>query len=139
MTQALTREAILAAAATKDVPKERLDVPELGGFIWIRGMTGQQRDEYERDNMMQRKGRVQVDMEKLGNARARLAVRCICNDKGERLLQDGDAFILGGLRADVLSRIYAIAQRLSNVTDEDIDELKKHSETAGVGSASPTS
>lgn len=135
----LTRDAILAAAVKRELPKERLDVPELGGFIWIRGMSGDERDRFERDNMIQRKGRVQVDMEKLGNARARLAVRCICDEQGNRILQDGDAVVLGGLRADVLSKIYAISQRLSNYTDEDIDEIKKFSETAGVGSASPTS
>lgn len=135
----LTKDALLAAAAGRNLPRERVDCPELGAgeYVWVRGMTGRERDEFERSNYKLRRGKLEIDMDKIGNARARLAVRCLVDDNGTRLFENDDADALGGLRADTLSRIYEAAQRLSNVTDEDLNELKKSSESAaGDGSSS---
>jgi hypothetical protein len=137
----LDRAALLAAATFANLPKERLEIPELGGFVYVRGLTGRERDEWERSNLTKRRGRVEANMDSLGNARARLAVRCLCDEQGGRLFEDRDADALGALRSDVLSRIYNTAQRLSNVTDDDLAELKNASETAAgtdSSSVSPT-
>lgn len=134
MSKTLTREDILAAAA-KPVPREAIDIPELGGRVWIRGMTGAERDQYEHDNIfINRRGKVQQNAD---NLRARLAVRCLVDEDGNRLLTDADAPALGMMRSDVLAVIFEKAQRLSGVTDGDLDELKKGSAAAdGIGSSS---
>lgn len=128
---ALTKDAILAAAGIANLPKEQVACPELGGYVWVRGMTGADRDAFERSNYTTKRGRVEPNLE---NVRARLAVRCLVDDAGVRLFADADAAALGNLRADTLSKIYAVAQKLSNVTDDDLEELKKLSES-GAGTA----
>lgn len=130
----LTRDALLQAAA-KPLPKERVDVPEIGGYVWVQGMSGTDRDQWEKSLVVGRGKRRDVNTE---NVRAKLAVRCLVDDKGGRLFADGDVHLLGKLRVDVLNRIFETAQRLSGVSDDDIDELKKSSATEA-GSASSSS
>ena len=131
----LSKEALLAAATAVHLPTETVDIPELGGAVIVRGMTGTQRDAWERSLIIGRGKHRDVNTD---NVRARLVARCLVNAAGERLLTDGEASALGNLRVDVLNRLYEVAQRLCGVSDGDIDELKKSSETAA-GSDSPTS
>lgn len=131
----LSREALLAAATTA-LPRERLDLPELGGAVYVQGMSGKQRDAWERSLVVLRRGQ-RRDLN-IDNVRARLAVRCLVTEAGERILTDTDAPLIGNLRVDLLNRIYELAQKLSGVSDEDLDELGKSSAPAD-GSASPTS
>lgn len=130
----LTKEALLAAASLDRLPRETLEIPELGGSVIIKGMSGSDRDAWEKSLIVGRGKRRDVNTE---NVRAKLAVRCLVNDAGERLFSDGEAVLLGQLSASILNRIYETAQKLSGVSDEDVDELKKASETV-VGSGSPT-
>jgi hypothetical protein len=127
----LSRDALLKAIA---VPTERIDIPELGGVVIVRGMTGQERDEFESSLIVGRGRRRDVDT---SNIRAKLAVRCLIDEQGGRLFKDEEADALGCVRADVLSRIYTAAQRLSGVTDEDIDEMGKSSKPR-TGATSPS-
>lgn len=131
---ALTRDKLREKAQKQNLPRERVDTPELepDSYVWVVGLTGKERDEFEKSNYTVRRGRVSPNLD---NVRARLAAKCLVDDSGERLCSEADAEWLGSLRGDTLSRIYAVAQRLSNVTDEDIDELKKFSESAAAGTA----
>lgn len=131
----LSKEALVAAAAVATLPRETVAVPELGGDVIVQGMSGKQRDEWERSLIIGRGKRRDVDTQ---NIRARLVVRCLVDEGGQRLLTDADADLIGNVRVDVLNRIFEVAQRLSGVSDGDIDELKKSSETVA-GSDSPTS
>lgn len=132
----LGKDALLQAASSAQLPREQVNVPELGGFVIVQGMSGAQRDAWERSLVVMRRGqRRDINVE---NIRARLAVRCLIDEDGRRLFDDTDAGALGNLRADVLQRIFETAQKLSGVSDGDIDELKKSSETAA-GSDSVTS
>jgi hypothetical protein len=116
---ALTRESMLAAAA-QPRPAETMDVPELGGAVTIRAMSGKERDAFESAIALERRRHVTTT-----NVRARLAVACLVDDQGQRLLTDADADALGELRADVLDRICSIAQRLSGFVSADLAELVK--------------
>ena len=131
----LSRDTLLAAARAKELPREVVELPELGGRVWVRALTGKERDEWELSNIVMRRGRAQP---KLDNVRARLVVRCLVDDDGARLFTDADADALGDLRSDVLAKLYEVAQRLSKVTEEDLNELKNASGQAD-GSAFGTS
>jgi len=63
----LTRDAILAANDTKLVPVE---IPEWGGTVYVRPMTGAERDSYDME---------MVATGKPENLRGRMAVRTICD------------------------------------------------------------
>lgn len=117
----LSREQLLAAVT---LPVERLHIPELGGHVFVRGMTGHERDSWEASLIRGRGKKREVNTQ---NVRAKLAVRCLCDERGERLFKDHEADLLGGIRVDVLQRIYEAAQRLSGVSDQDADELEQSS------------
>jgi hypothetical protein len=130
----LSKAALLAAAAA-GLPRERVEVPELNGYVWVQGMSGTDRDNWEKSLVVGRGKRRDVNTE---NVRAKLAVRCLVDDAGARLFEDSEVAALGQLRVDVLNRIFEAAQRLSGVSDGDLDELGKSSAPAA-GSDSSSS
>ena len=132
MSGFLTKEALLAAV--KKLPIERVDLPELSGHVFVRGMSGVERDAWERSLVV---GRGKRQTYNLDNVRARLSVRCLCDEQGARTMGDDDADALGGLRVDSLNKIFEVAQRLSGVSDQDVEDLGKSSDPAA-GSGSPS-
>ena len=132
MSAFLSKDALTAAAGK--LPVERVDLPELGGHVYVRGMSGVERDNWERSLVVGKGRRRDYNLD---NVRARLAARCICDEAGVRQFADDDADVLGKIRVDCLNRIFEVAQRLSGVSDQDVDELGKGSELeAGSGSSS---
>ena len=122
-----TREEILAA---KDLKQEYVPVPEWGGRVLVRELTGAERDEYEQSLMDTKKvGRNTIVKPNFFNAKARMVVKCLIDEEGKRLFSDRDAGVLGTKGGSVLSRLVDIIQRLSGMTQEDIEELEKNSES----------
>lgn len=122
----LTREQILAA---NDVPTELVPVPEWGegGEVCVRGLTGLQRDRFEASMIAIPtgvKGRMRMN---LNNIRARLVAWTVINEVGARVFTDADIAALGEKSAVALSRVYDVAQRLSGLSDADMEELEKNS------------
>lgn len=134
--ECFSREELLAAAASKKLPCEpvAITIGSVTKSVWVRGMSGLDRDGWEKSLIVGRGKHTAVDTE---NVRAKLAVRCLVDEQGDRLFTDKDAALIGELPAAVLNPIYEKAQRLSGVTDDDVAELKKASEAAA-GSGSPT-
>ena len=120
----LTRDQILQA---KDIQTEEVHVPEWGGTVLVRALDGEERDALEA-SMIQGKGKnAQVNLK---NLRAKLVARSIVDENGKRLFEDGDIPALAKKSAAALNRVYEVAQRLSGITPEDVDELTKNSEPA---------
>lgn len=121
----LSREAILAAP---DLTFEDVAVPEWGGTVRLRGLTGAERDQYEAEFLrIDTSGRkVKYDME-LGNARARLVALSVVDGQGQRLFDERDVEALGRKSGAALDRVYAAAKRLSGLSEEDMEELQKNS------------
>lgn len=114
----LTREQILGAddRKTEDVP-----VPEWGGTVRVRALSGTERDAYEA-------GIVEVRGDgsrkfTLANARARLASLSVCGEDGERLFTDADIKELGEKSAAALERVFDVALRLSGLAEDDVKEM----------------
>ena len=109
----LSRDAILEC---DDLPREAILVPEWGGEVWVRTLTGTERDAFEQS--------VIVGTDKnLANIRARFAVLTVCDDEGRRLFDDSDAAALGAKSAAALDRVFAVAQRLNGFSSDDVDDL----------------
>ncbi len=113
----LSKQQILEA---KDLPCEPVEVPEWGGSVDIRGLTGTERDQFEDETCKQRGKDVSVNMD---NVRARLCARCMIDEKGERLFSDSDVIELGKKSGLALGRVFNVAQRLSGLTQKDVQEL----------------
>lgn len=118
----LGREDILGA---DDLPRELVEVPEWGGSVWVRTMTGTERDAYEASIIEVKlgpKGQASVER-RMDNSRAKLLARSICGDDGERIFTESDISALGRKSAKALDRVFEVAQRLNGMTEDDIEEL----------------
>lgn len=119
----LNREAILAA---EDLPRELVEVPEWGGAVYVRALTGAERDQFEASIVEQRGRDVRMNMR---NIRAKLVALTVVDEGGQRIFTDDDVAALGGKSAAALDRLFAVAQRLSGLSKEDVEELAKNSES----------
>lgn len=110
----LTRDQILAAS---DLPREEVQVPEWGGSVFIKTMTGTQRDTFE------------SEFNRLGiiNARARLAILTVCDAEGNPLFDAKDLLDLGAKSGAALDRIFTAAMKLNRMGKEDIEALEGNS------------
>lgn len=120
----LSKDAILAA---QDLVYEIVDVPEWGGKVRIKGMTGSERDAFE-SSMLQGTGKNQKIT--TADIRAKLCARTIVDNDGKRLFNDGEIAKLGAKSAAALDRVFDKASKLSKISSEDVEELAKNS---GIG------
>ena len=119
----LTRDDILNAS---DLARERVEVPEWGGAVLVRALTGRERDAYE-SSIVHPNGRAMKYT--LTNMRARLVSLSVIDEAGTRLFSDSDVELLGRKSAAALERVFEAAQRLSGLSAQDVDELVKNSES----------
>ena len=113
----LSREDILNVS---DLVIERVPVPEWGGDVFVRGMTGEERDNFESTIVqLKEKNRVVI----MRNIRAKLCSWSVCDESGKRLFSQSDVEELAKKSAAALQRIFKVAQRLSGITEDDVNEL----------------
>jgi hypothetical protein len=131
MSKFLTRDDILSA---DDMKTEEVEVPEWGGCLNVRSLTGTERDTFEASLISQKgKGRAVS----LDNLRAKLVALTAIDEKGKRIFTDFDIVELGKKSAAALDRVFDKAQELSGLKQTDIEELTKNSEAIpGDGSSS---
>lgn len=136
----LSRDDILNA---DDRKTEIVAVPEWGGAVTVRSLTGLERDRYEGSMVSYKrnaKGVPEIDAVETDNVRARLASMTIIDEAGGNLFTEGDVLILGMKSAAALERVFKVAQRLSNLSDADVEALTEQlgkGQSAPSGSASP--
>ncbi len=110
----LSKDAILAA---DDLPREAVSVPEWGGEVLVRTMSGTDRDAFEA-SLLEKEGRME-------NVRARLVALTLCDTQGDRLFDDSEIAALGRKSARALDRVFSVAQRLNGIGVEQVDAAKK--------------
>lgn len=103
-----------------DLPFEDVPVPEWGGSVRLRTLTGAERDAFESSVVSQSGSNRKVNLK---NVRARLVSLCLVDEEGNRLYSDADVAKLGKKSAKVLDRLFDKAQRLSGLTDDDVEGL----------------
>lgn len=107
---ALSKSAILLAG---DVKLDKVNVPEWGGDVFIKTITGLDRDRFEDGYSEQ----------KMKNFRSRFLVLTLCDEKGERLFTDAEVEELGRKSSLVLNRLFEKAWSLNAFTNEAIEDL----------------
>lgn len=118
------RKLILQA---KDLPREAVQVPEWPAVnvVYVRTLTGTERDEFEQSVLEISKGK---DLKfRMANIRARLCAMAMTDKDGNAIFDAEDAAALGTKSAKVLDRIFAVAQRLSGISEKDVESLSKNS------------
>ncbi len=114
----LTRQEIISA---EDFETKDIEVPEWGGTVRIKTISGTERDEFEASTVKMKNGRSEQNME---NFRARFLSLCIIDEDGKRLFPNKtDIQYLGRKSVKALQRVFNAAQELNSMTDEDVDGL----------------
>lgn len=119
----LSREQILDC---QDLQYMDVAVPEWGGVVRVRGLTGAERDQYEESILRIRGQRADVRLE---NARARLVSLAVRDADGRRLFTDADVMALGRKSARALERVFDAAAKLSGLQAGDVEALAKNSQS----------
>ena len=115
----VTKEAILA---TKP-PREAVEWQN-GEVVYVAAMSGTARDAFEMEN---------TELAKAGNdargknLRARMLVKCLTDDDGNRLFRDEDAAELGKVWGAMLDKAFVVAIKLNVYSPKDLEELEKNS------------
>lgn len=126
----LTKDQILEA---NDLKVEEVDVPEWGGSVNVRTMTGADRDAFEASLFQ-----VQADGSRkpnVANMRPRLAALTIVDDSGNRIFDEEDVQALSRKSAAALEKVCTVAQRLNGIGWKAEDDAAKNSE-AGLSEGS---
>ncbi len=116
----LTASDILGA---QDLKRERVEVPEWGGFLYVQTLTGEARDAYESSVMEINGSSVKQNLE---NLRAKFVAATIADEDGCLIFSAEQVKELGKKSAAVLDRLFGIAQRLNALSDSDVEELAKN-------------
>lgn len=112
--------------SAQDIQYEDVSVPEWGGEVRVKGLSGRERDKFEADSLKKGKGGTRdVNLE---NLRARLIIMCAVDEQFQPIFDRSDIMRLGEKSASALEKVFSVAQRLSGMSDEDVDELAGNSD-----------
>ena len=120
----LTRDAIVAI---DDCEKVRVAVPEWGGDVYVRVMSGVQLSKVQ-----EFKGKNDLD------TLVHILTICLCDESGKSLFKRDDVKLLEGKSGVVLVRLANLAMSINGIGDDAEEELGKNSEAA-LGDASGSS
>lgn len=123
----LSREDILSADDGQLVP---VDVPEWGGTVLVKPLSGDDRDRFEQSNFRRTPdGGMEPN---LTGSRARLCQLSIVDEQGNRIFDKADIRKLGAKSSHALDRVAEAARKASGLasgqvedTAEDFDEAEE--------------
>ena len=113
----LNRDDILGA---DDIQTEAVEVPEWGGTVLVKGMTGAERDRFEVAMISDPGKSTKVN---LSDMRAKLCSLTIVNENGKLLFTPADIKELTKKSASALQRVFEVARELSGIGEDDVKEL----------------
>jgi hypothetical protein len=115
MSKCLDLEGIKGA---KDHDLQKVEVPEWGGHVFVRTMSGIERDQFEQW--------CQAHLDDMTNIRGVLAALTVVDANGARLFTREDAQWLGEKSAKALNRVAEKAQDMNGLSSADIEDLEKN-------------
>ena len=120
----IDRTSLLQPLAIK---REQVALPEFGEdmSVWVHGMTAKEKTEHDSHSMNSKWDGVNKTRAKI--QKERMVIFCCRDDEGTRLLSYEDTDTLGKWPADVLNRLFDVANRLSG-GGTDSEALAKNSE-----------
>lgn len=125
MNTADLRRTILDAS---DMTKQKVSVKEWGVDVWVRTLSGAERDRCESDWIKRRKlmGRPESDQT---DFRAFVACWCVCDEDGKRIFDThSDVNALTKKSCAALQTIWNVAGEMNRFTASDVEELAGNSE-----------
>lgn len=101
----------------EDITTVDVEVPEWGGTVRVKAMTGAQRDRLEKSTSGSN-GKINKD-----GFFARIVAWCVVDEAGERVFAEADIVELGKKSSAALMRCAQVAQKLSAVSPDDVEAL----------------
>jgi hypothetical protein len=124
----LSRDEIFEA---KDVETREVAVPEWGGTVLVRGLSGYDRDAYQASMLeFQKNGQASPE---LGNMTAKLVSRAIVDEDGNPLFTALDVGRLGQKSAAALDRVSNVAAELSGLSQAAVEAAAENLEPTQSG------
>lgn len=121
----LNKDQIMSA---DDLQEREVAVPEWGGTVLIKALTGHERDNFEASVIVGRGRDRDINMRAL---RAKLSALSIIDPVSkERMFSEKEVRFLGQKSARALQRVFEAAQELNGMTDEAVEELVGNSDDA---------
>jgi hypothetical protein len=127
----LNRDAILAA---DDLATKTVEVPEWGGEVIVKALSGTERDAFEASLTKRRpiitgpkRGELET-IPDLANLHSKLVARCIVDESGARVFTDGDVVELGKKSAAALARVFNAAAELSGIGEDEAQDAEGNSD-----------
>ena len=124
---ALSKAAILAAKDTK--VSDPIPVPEWGGDVCCKTLSGTERDAFEES----------YSENKMKAFRCRFLVLTLCDDRGERLFDDSEVDALGKKSSVVINRLFEAAWKHNAFTTEAVEALGEGSPDGQSGGSTSAS
>lgn len=119
----LTKQSILKA---KDLQQTKVEIPEWNGEVYIRAMTGAERDSWEQAIQNKRTTNGTVELAEL---KARLAVMTVSDKEGNLLFTESDIPELNKKSGAAIDRIWQISHKKSHILPDDVEELRGNSKS----------
>lgn len=117
----LSKDQILAA---DDLPFEDVEIPQWGGSVRVRAMTGQEKDAFELSILREKKdGTYEMNQE---NFRAKLLASTLVGEDGKPLFCVEEAALLGGKSSKALDVAFQVAKRLNAIGEEEQAKTEKN-------------
>ena len=111
------KEKILSAPEP-NLALQPVEVPEWGATVFMQGWSGKERERFEKEF---------GDLGEAGeNVRAKVLVRVLKDEAGNRIFDDSDADALGSKIAGPLGRLFVKVMDLSGLREVDAETAKKN-------------
>jgi hypothetical protein len=123
----LNRESILSV---QDLATQDVDVPEWGGTVRVRMMTGTERDTLNA-SLAIKDGKGDMT-----DYRAKVVTLTLINDDGQRIFNLEDAPALSKKSSSALERVFVAAATLNGMLATSVDDAAKNSPAAPSGASS---
>ena len=117
----LDKNAILAAA---DLKSQDIDVPEWGGTVRVKTLSGIERERFLATVAATEPGT--DPNQRMGILIRHLLVTTLVGEDGLRLFSDDDVDTLGTKSAEVLQRLFIVAQTLNGLGAKAQDNITKN-------------
>ncbi|MCB0190649.1 MAG: hypothetical protein KDJ65_01750 [Anaerolineae bacterium] len=118
----LTRDQILSAPDASTV-YEDVPVPEWGGEVRVKALSGIERDAFESSVTSFAGKKVRLSMD---NVRARLVATTLIDEKGQPVLKPSDVTALGEKSAVALDRVFSVARRLAGLGSNELAQMTEN-------------
>lgn len=114
----LSKAALLAAA--NQTKLEPLELPELGGTVYVKAMTAGEREQFEQDM-------TDNDLVKSKKVRATVFANSVTDENGNRLFTSDDIDSINSLPASIVSKVFDKSNEINGInTQQVIEQAEKN-------------